>query len=264
MKKLTEQNIDLILCHLKATATKKMAETFLKHLRQFQPNRKNDELLREIQLYKNAVQEQRKPYHFIFVLDESGSMAADNKWTHLTNAYNMCLRKRLEIAQQSSDDIVCIIQFDSNARVTCPATVLSSMIPQLAQMNGGGTNFSPALNKAWEELKNMTNRHTPVLLFMSDGKGSGGPHEMTKIYSEYHSQGLHVHTIAFGKDADTATLTKLAEAGHGTFHQSITGEDLAKTFVKISTGLTAIDGLIDEFAKRVADAATNKLMLEFL
>ena len=92
MKKLTEENIDLILCHLKATATKKMANTFLTHLRRFQPQRKSDELLREIQLYNNSVQEQNKPYHFVFVLDESGSMSGQ-PWTDLTTAYNACLKK---------------------------------------------------------------------------------------------------------------------------------------------------------------------------
>jgi hypothetical protein len=99
---------------------------------------------------------------------------------------------------------------------------------------------------------------------MSDGAGSGGLNEMTNIYKTYHSQGLHVHTIAFGNDADQQTLTQLAQAGGEKFHKSITDVDLANTFVQISTQLIAVDGLINEFTKKVSDAATNKLMLEFL
>ncbi|CAF1528181.1 unnamed protein product, partial [Rotaria sordida] len=263
MKKLTENNIDLILCHLKATATKKMANTFLTHLHSFQPNRRSDELLREIQLYDNSVQEQNKPYHFVFVLDESGSMSGQ-KWTDLTDAYNMCLEKRLEIAQQLSKDFISIVQFDDDARVICSASPLSNGIPRLAHMTEGETSFSPALQKAMEVLNKVTDGYIPVLLFMSDGQGEGGPSEMAGIYTNYKSRGLQVHTIAFGKDADTATLEQLADAAHGKFHKCITGAELAKTFVQISTALTSVDGLIQEFAKKVSDAATNKLMLEFL
>ncbi|CAF1154913.1 unnamed protein product [Rotaria magnacalcarata] len=263
MKKLTEKNIDLILCHLKATATKKMAETFLTHLRKFQPNRKSDELLRVIQLYNSSVQEQNKPYHFVFVLDESGSMRGQ-PWTDLTNAYRLCLEKRLDIAQQSSKDFISIVQFNGDARVTCQASALSNTIPPLLDMASGGTSFSPALSKAMEELNKLTNSYIPVLLFMSDGGGSGGPNEMIQIYNTHHKRGIQVHTIAFGEHADRTTLQKLADAAHGESHYSETGQTLAETFVKISAELTSVDGLVDEFAKKVSDAATNKLMLEFL
>jgi uncharacterized protein YegL len=139
-----------------------------------------------------------------------------------------------------------------------------SDIPQLASMSGGSTEFSPVLNKALEVLNKTANTHIPLLLFMSDGAGNGGLNEMTNIYKNHQSRGLHVHTVAFGNDADSKTLTQLAQAGGGKFHKSITGVDLANTFVQISTQLTAVDGLINEFAKKVSDAATNKLMLEFL
>ena len=99
---------------------------------------------------------------------------------------------------------------------------------------------------------------------MSDGSGSGGPAEMTQIYNSHRSRGLQVHTVAFGTRANTGTLRELATLGGGEFHESITGDDLIKTFVEITTGLTTVDGLIEEFAKRISDAATNKLMLEFL
>ncbi|CAF4386902.1 unnamed protein product, partial [Rotaria sordida] len=112
-------------------------------------NRRSDELLPEVQLNDNSVQEQNKPYHLVFVLDESGSMGGQ-KWTDLTDAYNMCLEKRLEIAQQLSKDFISIVQFDHDARVICSASPLSNGIPRLAHMTGGATSFSPALQKAME------------------------------------------------------------------------------------------------------------------
>ncbi|CAF4263479.1 unnamed protein product, partial [Rotaria sordida] len=151
------------------------------------------------------------------------------KWTDLTDAYNMCLAKRLEIAQQSSKDFVSIIQFNDGARIIYSASPLSNGIPQLAHMARGGTSFSPALQKAMEVLNEVTDGYIPVLLFMSDGQGKGGPSEMAGIYTNYKSRGLQVHTIAFGKDADTATLGQLAYAAHGKFHKCITGAELAKT-----------------------------------
>ncbi|UJR19420.1 hypothetical protein I4U23_022550 [Adineta vaga] len=263
-KKLTENNIDLILCHLKKTATKKMAAKLLQCLRQCQPNRANEELLREITLYNSVAQEQNKPYHLVFVLDESGSMSVDGKWDGLVTAYNMFLNKRLEIAQWSGGDIISIIYFNHDARIIHELHQLSSTAPELERNRGGSTSFGPALKAAFKVLGKATNNYIPLLLFMSDGGGIGGPHEMTKIHEAYHSRGLQVHTIAFGRDADKTTLNKIAQAGKGTFHQNITSVDLSDTFVQISTQLTAFDGLIDEFATRVSDAATTKLMLEFL
>ncbi|CAF4524574.1 unnamed protein product [Rotaria sp. Silwood2] len=185
-------------------------------------------------------------------------------WNDLTAAYTMCLQKRRGIAQQSTNDIVSIIQFDDGTRIICERSALSSGVRQLATTHCGGTSFWPALNKALELLSRTTNSYIPVLLFMSDGGGSGGPNEMAKIYQNHHHLGLQVHTIAFGGRADTATLESLAGAGRGKFHKSLTGEELVNTFIEISTQLTSVDGLIHEFAKRVSDAATNKLMLEFL
>ncbi|CAF5009753.1 unnamed protein product [Rotaria sp. Silwood1] len=263
MKKLTEKNIDLILCHLKATTTKKMADTFLTHLRKLQSNRNDQELLRQIELYNKSVVEQIKPYHFIFVLDESGSMSGQ-PWAALTEAYNTCLKERIKIAQHSTNDIVSVIQFDSEVRCICQESALSSGTPSLQPLRGRGTNFSPALKEALRVLNTSADSYIPVLLFMSDGAGSGGPAEMTTIYNQYHHRGLQVHSIAFGSSVDKATLKKIATVGGGQFHHNSTGKQLVETFVQISTELTAVDGLIDEFAQRVSDAATTKLAFEFL
>ncbi len=91
-----------------------------------------------IQLFDEKQQE-TKSFHFIFVLDESGSMGTH--WSYLETAYRGFLTRRND--DQGGDDHFTVILFDHNARIILPPHQRLSNTPNnLSTLNGGGTAYS--------------------------------------------------------------------------------------------------------------------------
>merc|ERR1712110_343874 len=103
-------------------------------------------------------------FHFVFVLDESGSMK--NSWNDLLACYDRF--RQLRCGDQSND-IISVVTFNNSAK----SHFSGKPPPQAhfqAALRGGGTSFIPALNEAFRVLGNHSG-YTPVMVFMSDGYG---------------------------------------------------------------------------------------------
>jgi Mg-chelatase subunit ChlD len=113
--------------------------------------------------------------HFVFVLDESGSMSGA-PFDALRNAYATFLQDRqrargLTTGQSRGTvcgDLVSVIMFNTGARVLYERQPLTSVALGL-DFQGGGTSFSPALQSALNVMRGGAAHVSPSLIFMSDG-----------------------------------------------------------------------------------------------
>ena len=121
-------------------------------------------------------------------------------WEHLSVAFKEFLDQRLR--DQSTSDLVSVIQFDHSARQVMQRVQLRADLG-LLECNEGNTAFLPPLNMACDILRNRQDTELPVLIFMSDGDGHDDPeavlNKMREMAEQYRP--LSVHTVAFGEHA---------------------------------------------------------------
>jgi uncharacterized protein YegL len=191
-------------------------------------------------------------YHIILMLDESGSMSG-TPFEELRNAYQNFMSTRS--VKGGDEDIVSVIMFSAstaslpsdivaifNLPTTTGARTLSSMIspknyPPL-DYQGGGTEFTPALQHAEIELKKALHMNkVPILILMTDGACGdldSSKNTLRSINNQFTDTKLQCHFVAFGSDADVNNLNQLrAECTTGKIHTAAMG-NLTETFREIA------------------------------
>lgn len=160
-----------------------------------------------------------------------------------------------------------VVTFDSLPRVAIQLQQLTSA-PQSFSYSGGGTCFTPALQRCDSLLAATPAGLTPILVFMSDGDDGGGSpvSVMQQLHAKYSSRNLQVHTIAFGQSYSRGTplLQQMAMAAGGQFHAAAGGMQLSQVFVQIAAECTAVDGLVKRFSEILGDMITVKVMVDYL
>lgn len=191
-----------------------------------------------LELKATSTGTQQMGFHVIFMLDESGSMEGE-RFRELQGAYSDFIRQRLQ-KNESSGDIVTVINFSSTARIIASMVSFSSA-PSSLPFDSGGTNFQPALSLAEFILQQSSNLDLiPILILMTDGGCedlSAAKQKMTSIESTYAKDNLQVHFVAFGGGADTNSLKELKDlCSNGHIHSAAMG-DLSATFKEIEDSL---------------------------
>ena len=151
--------------------------------------------------------------HVLFLLDHSSSMAGD-KIMELDLAMASILAT-LGDADNKDGFRVTIIPFNHGSSVLCSA-VPATAVPALNLVASGGTNFDSPIKAAIAEidafkaLPNPDGWHflQPQVLFLSDGQAR---------ISDANIQDLQeratVTAVAYGSDANQATLARIASDG---------------------------------------------------
>ena len=203
--------------------------------------------------------------HIIFVLDESGSM--QNLWNGVVEAYRQYIDKRMQ--SQSDSDRVSVVQFDNRSQITVANKSLSRA-PTTLSFRGGGTQFHPAALDACKLARETPSSHTPSIIFMSDGGSGDAPaaaHEfsvLNNVIIQTSGKDLELHVIAFGSGANDAQLQQIANASKaGKVYTSANVADLASLFVSIAANSNIATVLESEIAKRLSEAVSEKLSLEY-
>lgn len=209
-------------------------------------------------------------YHYVFCLDESGSMSG-SAWEATKDAYwDQFITPRLSGANDrqaslTNCDQVSVVTFNDTARVqhSC-VPILSAPTKDAIDYKSGGTNFGPALEMCKAEFSNTDGSGlTPLLIFMSDGGGSG-KETMSSVHAAHGGRGLQVHTIAFGSGASKDTLREMASLGGGRFHDAPTGVALGRVFKEISGTSKASQELMEGVGNEVSSMVSNKIRLDYL
>ena len=256
------KDIDLIFCSFDPSATARTEEE-LSHALQNHPDNKSDRGITRIPMVTEGHGQTNasRGRHIIFVLDQSGSM--QYSWSGVVAAYRKYIEKRKQ--SQSDSDLVSVVQFDDYSHITVRNESLSRTPEQLSY-SGGGTQFHPAAVDACQLVRETPLSHTPVVIFMSDGAShdaSAAAREFS-VVSRAADKDLELHVIAFGAGADNAQLQLIARASKaGKVHTSANIADLTSVFVAIATNENVVTVLESEIAKRLSDAVSDKLSLEY-
>ncbi len=151
--------------------------------------------------------------HVVYCPDHSTSMSG-----HKLQEMLMALDGHfLQLADPANKDgfYVTIIPFNHSSHVHCSA-VSASSVPALNLVASGGTNFDSPLKKAIKEIEaqkavpNPDGWHwlRPVVIFPSDGRSKVADKNIQELHEI-----ADVVAIAYGADADQATLSRISSYG---------------------------------------------------
>jgi uncharacterized protein YegL len=217
----------------------------------------DDRKLKFIDLFNmNKVEVVR--FHFVFCLDQSGSMSG-SPWAALLHAYQTFINKRRN--DQGMGDVVSTITFDTYYRNHGLLVPIHAVNTQL-NFQGGGTNFDQALEGAAEAFSRTPVDCIPFLLFVSDGQGLGNPIPTIQSFRQRY-RGFKCDTIGLGSLVDVATMTGMANAGGGRYYQSDV-ENISHVFGEIAAGCAALDGMVQLFGEEIARMVSTYIVLEHM
>jgi Mg-chelatase subunit ChlD len=257
MRSMNDKMIRLFVCHIKKTATMAMFNEFVKAHKAVGPEKMEPKSLK---LFSDSVAENRNAFHWVFCLDESGSMT--KFWDGVVEAYNRFLSKRRSGNQGNPLDRVSVVTFDSSARAQLTYKPIEEAAIKLA-FKGGGTDFNNALRCVKGLLDSNPSDLPPCIMLMSDGDGVDGSDAMREIRKSYGARGLQVYTIPFG-GAKMSYLNSLAEIGGGKCTPASDVSQLGQIFTRIATEAGAADGLVSAFGKEIGDMIADRLVLDYL
>jgi len=252
-KRLQDRRINLMFCSLNPKATAK-TETVLQEVYDQAGSFK---LTRGVPLFQTASATQF--IHFVFVLDESGSMSGD--WNDLVTAYQACISARLTVAQSGTPDQVSIVRFGTGASAFQTAIPIADALLDMPYASKRSTNYAAGFTRAGEALRETQQGYLPVLLFMTDGApdgGKDGTQELNALRTEFPT--MKTHVIGF-RQAGNETLKTLARPG--TPIQASNASQLQAEFAKVGAAANATE-ISDRFADRLSKEIENKISHEFL
>lgn len=151
--------------------------------------------------------------HVVLVRDNSSSMRG-----HKIDELNLASSALVtELADpENKDGFICsIVDFSSDASCSVFAEPATSLRAPLAKASGG-TNFERALTEAADTVEAFKGKPNaegwtflrPQVLFLSDGQSQASTGSITAL-----QEIANVTAIAYGSDADTSMLSRIASDG---------------------------------------------------
>lgn len=200
--------------------------------------------------------------HFIFLLDESGSMVSTKRWNQLQEAYKCFIDSRIKL---QSIDYVSVVTFNLEAYLHEPSRIsVMETNRNLGIAKGCGTKFTPPFTIA-EKLVSKENDAQPIIIFMSDGEAEDPTAYIEKkLMNPFRKKGLKIYSIAFGSNK-LDILNKIASVG-GTqaAKRAEDGIELTTIFEEIAIADSRVlNELVNRLAENVNKEIGNKLILEY-
>jgi hypothetical protein len=189
---------------------------------------------------------------FVFVLDESGSMASNDPLGLRRTAAKGVVDR---LAEVSDNDRVGIVSFSTSARTLIGLTMLSTTFQVDSVKSAidavgafGGTNIGAGATRGLDLLvaDPITGRPR-VIVLMTDGIGSYSD----TITARAAAEGVVVYTVGLGSGIDEALLRRIADGTGGRYFSAPSAADLVAAFEEIGEVIrddgtdTDGDGLTD-------------------
>ncbi|MCH7663303.1 MAG: VWA domain-containing protein, partial [Chloroflexi bacterium] len=166
------------------------------------------------------------------VLDKSGSMNQPVAGTRSSQQHVANEAAALAIESLRSESMVGVVTFDFGAHVHVPLQRNDDPKKIADKVRGivaeGGTNLLPALETAYQMLKN-TEAQRKHIVCLSDGRSHRT--DFDDIVKAMNASNIKVTTIAIGDDADHVTLSKLAKDCGGEFYRVQNPKTLPRVLV---------------------------------
>ncbi len=183
--------------------------------------------------------EKEKPsLGMVLVVDKSGSMEGDK-----IEMAKSAARSAVELLGNS--DQIGVVAFDGETFVISEmqsATNKGRIGDDISRIEaGGGTTMYPAMEQAFELLKNTPARLKHVII-LTDGVSSPG--DFAGLAGEMAQAKITVSTVAVGTDSDTNVLEEIAKTGQGRYYFTDDPANIPQIFAKET--VTASKSAIDE------------------
>ena len=255
VKKLRDQKIEFMFARIRGTATRHMETLF----RKWYDDDKIGVQMKSLNLFTEQSEATLSNFHFVFCLDESGSMSGQ-PWESLMQAYRSFLSIREK--SQGSGDFVSVSQFNESARITVSRTPLSNA-PRSLTFGSGGTCFAPALDNAKTLLSPSNPNVVPVLVFMTDGQNGDGDMSGRVQALISNVPKLKCFGIYFG-DGSPGQLATMFANGRGHVQNATNGMDLIRCFESIARDCSAMQSLADGVAQQIGKEVFNKIVIDYM
>ena len=190
----------------------------------------------------NPALPQRPPLNLALVIDQSGSMAHEDKFMRAMMA------ARLIIENLSERDVVSVVAFNNKATVLSPAgpavnrEFLDHRLDEISPE--GWTNLSAGLLEAFAQVNSLaTPDQVKRVIVLTDGQANRGvtdPRGLRRIAQMGRRRGITLSTMGCGKDFDEKVLIALAEDGGGRYSYVRRPEEIAAAMAAELNGLLTV------------------------
>jgi hypothetical protein len=192
---------------------------------------------------ESTISEARIPVHFAVVLDNSGSMAMENKLSHVKRSLHYIIN------MLTADDMVSLITFSDDAKVVSQRMAMTHDNKAVLQQrlkdicSEGSTNISAGIIKARGELI-VGDGHKQGILLLTDGQANFGIQDVDgmnglirTLVAEF--PGTTINSIGYGIDHNSDLLRGISGEGSGSYNVVENLEDVATVFGDILGGLAS-------------------------
>lgn len=182
---------------------------------------------------------QRPPLNIALVLDRSGSMAEDRKFSYTLEA------AREVIANLSDHDVLAIVAFGDRATVLAPAGRVVNkqfLLHRLTEIAPAGyTDISSGLLEGIAQIDSQrAEGQVEHVLVLTDGmanRGVTGTEALRQLVTKAHARGIGVSTFGCGTEFNEKRLAEMAAAGGGRYIYVKSPEQIPTAFVEELHGL---------------------------
>ena len=175
----------------------------------------------------------------VLVVDRSGSMQGQ-KFDDLVSAINIFVAT---LNATPVDERVGLASYSDQATQDVPLTqnlgLISTAMSSLPV--GGFTSISRGM-RAGESIMNASRSADFVertMIVMTDGRHNRGPEPRT-VAQSLAADGVQIHTITFGANADQARMQEVAKIGSGRHFHALTGDQLRDIYREIALTLSTV------------------------
>jgi uncharacterized protein YegL len=175
-----------------------------------------------------------EPYHYVLLLDSSGSMGG-HRWTNLLAGVNELITAR---KNNGADDRITIIIFSSKASFFCANKTMKEVDSTKIEFTDGGTSFGPPFDLVLKTLeKNSTIKPNLkcIIVFMSDGEAEYPETQLNSLATKLDSEIKEFWTVALGK-SEMAVLEKISKKMNGVYKQLKDPSELVQAYAEIAQG----------------------------
>jgi uncharacterized protein YegL len=192
-------------------------------------------------IYNRSLNINHESFHYILLLDGSGSMAGQ-RWQHLMNAVQEFLTRRSAL---NTSDRISIIVFSSSANL-----VYSDEVIQLINVNdiaypNGETSFRAAFesvnncitdSRRKRVLNSVYNKF--AIVFMSDGEDKYPDRQLKDLLKEHGSVIKRFWTLALCNNNQSPSMSVLGQINtkmNGSFIDIATSVDLVRAYAEVAS-----------------------------
>ncbi len=162
----------------------------------------------------SSTSEQAGPTSYVFVIDDSGSMTANDPGDERYTAIREVLK------DMDSDFPYMVYGFSNDTAVLQPMTTVGKGMPRLSGASDGGTAIRGALTRVLEDYQSgvWKGGNSPRVILLTDGVAGdiGLFRPINPVLKQYAKARISISTVGLG-DADENLMRSIAESTGGIY-----------------------------------------------